>query len=154
MHTFWNLRCSYNGFPYEFGCNYRNWHIECFLVSFPCKSWWWSWRCSNYNILSFALFQEDAATVAMVRHSLNVIKKIVDLTNPGQAPVVACDQPLFAIAKNVQWKWPLDYSEDKFLLCLEDFVLSWLLWRHWEIFSKTVDGYQHWCRQELQLLVQ
>ena len=29
------------------------------------------------------LFQEDAVTVAIVRHSLNIIKKIVDLTNPG-----------------------------------------------------------------------
>ncbi len=26
------------------------------------------------------------------------------------------DQPLFAIAKNIQWKWPLDYGEDKFLI--------------------------------------
>ena len=38
------------------------------------------------------------------------------VTNPGQAPVVACDQPLFAIAKNIQWKWPLDYGEDKFVI--------------------------------------
>ena len=41
------------------------------------------------------LFQEDAATVAMVRHSLDVIKKVVDITNKGQTPIVAVDQPLF-----------------------------------------------------------
>ena len=29
------------------------------------------------------LFQEDAATVAMVRHSLDIIKKLTDITNPG-----------------------------------------------------------------------
>ena len=62
------------------------------------------------------LFEEDAATVAMIRHSLNVIKKVTDLTNPGQAPVVTVDQPLFAIAKNIQWKWPLVYGEDKFVI--------------------------------------
>ena len=30
------------------------------------------------------LFQEDASTIAMVRHSLDVIKKLIDITNPGQ----------------------------------------------------------------------
>ena len=59
------------------------------------------------------LFQEDAATVAMIKHSLDIIKKLTDITNPGQSPVVAVDQPLFAIAKNVQWKWPLLYGEAK-----------------------------------------
>lgn len=62
------------------------------------------------------LFLEDAATVAMIRHSLDVIKKVTELTNPGQTPVVAVDQPLFAIAKNVQWKWPLLYGEAKFVI--------------------------------------
>jgi hypothetical protein len=62
------------------------------------------------------LFQEDAATVAMVRHSLDVIKKIIDITNPGQTPVIAMDQPLFAIAKNVQWKWPSVYGEDRIVI--------------------------------------
>ena len=49
----------------------------------------------------------------MVKHSLDVIKKLTDITNPGQIPVVAVDQPLFAIAKNVQWKWPLVYGEER-----------------------------------------
>ena len=62
------------------------------------------------------LFEEDAATVAMIRHSLDVIKKATDLINPGQAPVVTVDQPLFAIAKNIQWKWPLVYGEEKFVI--------------------------------------
>ena len=43
-------------------------------------------------------------------------QEIVDITNPGLAPVVACDQSLFAIAKKVRWKWPLDYGEDKFVI--------------------------------------
>ena len=62
------------------------------------------------------LFQEDAATAAMVRHSLDVIKKVVDLTNKGQTPVVAVDQPLFETAKKIQWKWPQIYGEDKFVV--------------------------------------
>jgi len=62
------------------------------------------------------LFPEDAATVAMIKHSLDILKKITDLANPGQTPVVAVDQPLFAIAKKIQWKWPLLYGEDKFVI--------------------------------------
>ena len=52
----------------------------------------------------------------MIRHSLDVIKKVTDLTNPGQVPVVAVDQPLFAIAKNIQWKWPAVYGDEKFVI--------------------------------------
>ena len=33
--------------------------------------------------------------------------------NKGQTPVVAVDQPLFAIVKKIQWKWPQIYEEDK-----------------------------------------
>ncbi len=67
------------------------------------------------------LFQEDAATVAMVKHSLDIIKKLTGITNPGQTPVVAMDQPLFAIAKNVQWKWPLVYGETKIVIMFRGF---------------------------------
>ena len=87
-------------------------------------SWSASFHASQEEMLAtgtttsclLPLFQEDVATVAMVRHVLAVIKNVVDLVNPGQVPVVTVDQPLFAIAKNIQWKWPLDYGEDKFLI--------------------------------------
>ena len=53
------------------------------------------------RLVCYLCFKKDAATVAMVRHSLDVIKKLKDITNPGQSPIVTVDQPLFAIAKNV-----------------------------------------------------
>ena len=71
---------------------------------------------SNAISCLLPLFQEDAATVAMIRHSFDVVKKITELTNPGQPPVIAVDQPLFAIAKNIQWKWPTAYGESKFVI--------------------------------------
>ena len=49
----------------------------------------------------------------MVRDSLDVINEVTELVHPGQAPVVAMDQPLFVIAKNIQWKWPSVYGESK-----------------------------------------
>ncbi|VDI61335.1 Hypothetical predicted protein [Mytilus galloprovincialis] len=49
------------------------------------------------------LFQEEAKSVAMIRHAMNVIMNNVNFLNPGQLPVITCDQPLYAIAKSVQW---------------------------------------------------
>ena len=35
--------------------------------------------------------------------------------NPGQTPVLATDQPLYELAKQIQWQWP-DYGQDKFVI--------------------------------------
>jgi len=70
--------------------------------------------CATSHLLP--LFQEDAATVAMIRHSMDIIMKVTELTVPGQTPVIEGDQPLFAIAKSIQWKWPLEYGESKLVI--------------------------------------
>ena len=62
------------------------------------------------------LFLDSAHTVAMIRHSMDVVKNIVEHVNPGQPPVVTLDQPLFALAKQIQWKWPETYGEDKLVV--------------------------------------
>ena len=62
------------------------------------------------------LFQESAHTVAMIKHSLDVISKSVEHLNPGQGPVVTFDQPLYALAKQIQFKWPEKYGEDKLVV--------------------------------------
>ena len=38
----------------------------------------------------------------MIRHSMNVVKKAVDILNPGQVPIITVDQPLLTIAKQIQ----------------------------------------------------
>ena len=45
------------------------------------------------------LFQEEAKSVAMILHAMNTVKSSVEFLNPGQTPVITCDQPLYAIAK-------------------------------------------------------
>lgn len=45
------------------------------------------------------LFLESAHTIAMIRHSLCVVKSATEHLKPGQTPVVTFDQPLFALAK-------------------------------------------------------
>lgn len=47
------------------------------------------------------LFEDDSKSVAMIKHSMDVIKSTVQVLNPGQTPVIAFDQPLYAVAKLV-----------------------------------------------------
>ena len=37
----------------------------------------------------------------------------------GQTPVVTFNQPLFALAKQIQWKWPQEYGEQKFVVVFD-----------------------------------
>uniref|UniRef100_A0A1X7TS12 Uncharacterized protein n=1 Tax=Amphimedon queenslandica TaxID=400682 RepID=A0A1X7TS12_AMPQE len=41
------------------------------------------------------LFQDDSKSVAMIRHSMDVIKQAVDKLHPSQVPVITLDQPLY-----------------------------------------------------------
>ena len=62
------------------------------------------------------LFLENAHSAPMIIHGMNVIRAAVELVNQGQTPVIAMDQPLFALAKQIQWQWPPTHGEDKFLI--------------------------------------
>lgn len=62
------------------------------------------------------LLLENAHTVAMIKHSMNVVRDVVEHLNPGQTPMVTFDKPLFALAKQIQWKWPQEYGEGKFVV--------------------------------------
>ena len=59
---------------------------------------------------------ESAHSVPMVLHGMNIVNDAIQLVNPGQVPVIAMDQPLFALAKTIQWKCPLTHGEDKFVI--------------------------------------
>ena len=64
------------------------------------------------------LFEEQAASPVMSRHSIGVISKAVQYLNPGQTPIMACDHPLFAITKEIQWISPNSYREDFYVIML------------------------------------
>ena len=49
-------------------------------------------------------------------HGLDVIKKTIHYINPTQTPVVACDQPLYAISKQLQWTYPEHYGCEKMFI--------------------------------------
>lgn len=62
------------------------------------------------------LLRDQAHSVATIKHVLNKVKDSVAFLNPGQTPVITADQPLFALAKQIQWHWPDQYGEDKVVI--------------------------------------
>ncbi len=62
------------------------------------------------------LFYDQAKSMAMIRHSMDVVKKAVEILNPGQVPIITVDQPLYTIAKQIQWSWPATHGEDHFIV--------------------------------------
>ena len=55
----------------------------------------------------------------MVYHAMRLIKNLTERLNSGQTPVMTCDQPIYAIAKQLQWSelYP-DISEQNFFVML------------------------------------
>ena len=77
------------------------------------------------------LFEEQAASPAMSRHSTDVISKAVQYLNPGQAPVMACDQPLVDITKQIQWISPNRYEEDLYVMYVHIEITTWKALGKW-----------------------
>ena len=42
----------------------------------------------------------------MISHAMRMTKNVIHHLNPEQVPVMVAEQPLYAIAKQVQWCWP------------------------------------------------
>lgn len=49
---------------------------------------------------------------------MTIVQAAVQHLNPGQVPVLATDQPLFALAKQIQWTWQNTLGEDHFVIIL------------------------------------
>eukprot|EP00794_Sanderia_malayensis_P001481 gene1481-1638_t len=64
------------------------------------------------------MFTENAHSLAMVAHSINVTSKAIMHLNPSQIPVITADQPLFALAKQIQWITGGAYDEDHLLVMM------------------------------------
>ena len=45
---------------------------------------------------------------------MNIIKSTISSINPGQIPVDTCDQPVYALAKEIQWRYPNDFSDNQY----------------------------------------
>ena len=47
---------------------------------------------------------------------MDVVKKAVEILNPGQIPIITVDQPLYTVAKQIQWRWPETHGEHHFIV--------------------------------------
>ena len=98
----------------------REWleHVKATQGSDPENISWAAYHASRstneeqYPDLSAVLpvWKDDSKSPAMIKHSLDVVMDAVAYLNPGQTPVVAFDQLLFALAKKIQWHHPDTYG--------------------------------------------
>lgn len=79
------------------------------------------------------IFYEISDTPAMIKHGMDVHRQATEYLNPGQIPVITFEQPLFALAKYVQWKWPDLYGEKIYVVMMgglhienDDSFSNWL----------------------------
>jgi len=71
---------------------------------------------------------------------MNVIIHLTSVTNNGQPAVITADQPVFAVAKYIQWKFPSLYGEHKIVMmmgglhikmAIENMIGKWLAGSGW-----------------------
>lgn len=74
------------------------------------------------------LFREAAHTPSMIHHCMKIICCAVKYLNGTQAPVIAFDQPLYALAKSLQWQDP-HFAEDKLVVLLGGLHIEMAAWK-------------------------
>ena len=64
------------------------------------------------------LLLENANVTALLSRVMNVVKESWEHLNPNQTPLLTMDQPLSAIAKEIQWLWPDSFTKNKYLIMI------------------------------------
>ena len=70
------------------------------------------------SVALLPLINEYIQSPSMVRHTFDIIKSACSKLNPNQPIVVTGDQPVYAVAKQVQWLLPNLYGEDRIILMM------------------------------------
>ena len=60
------------------------------------------------------LIREKVHTLATQYHCMNIISKTISVMNPNQTPVDTCDQPVYALTKQIQWRYPELFRNSKY----------------------------------------
>ena len=89
------------------------------------------------------LFPDKSKSVAMIHHAVNMIRRAVTHINPGQVPVIALDQPLYAVAKQIQWSWPESYGEHHVVIMFGGLHIEMAFLRLLGRWLETAVGHQH-----------
>ena len=64
------------------------------------------------------LFPDKEASPSMIKHAMQLTMQGTEFLNPGQTGVIGADQPLYAIAKQLQWTFPESVGGDKLFMML------------------------------------
>ena len=70
------------------------------------------------KIALLPLLTDNAHSPALIKHVMKIVKDDIRYLNPGQTPVIAMDQPLYALAKEIQWCFPEEFGENTFVVML------------------------------------
>ena len=52
------------------------------------------------------LLRQVVHTLSMQYHCMTIVTDMIKEVNPGQTPVDVCDQPIFALTKQLMWRYP------------------------------------------------
>ena len=66
----------------------------------------------------FPIWRDDFKLPATIKHVLDTLMASTNYLNPGQTSVIYLDQPLYAIAKKIQWHCAETYGKDRLVLML------------------------------------
>lgn len=98
---------------------------------------WSSFHAAQYDVVVqpeksiealLPLFHDKAATPEMIHHGMNLAKKNTEHLDPQQVSVMVVDQPLYNLAKKMQWTFPDIFGEDKFVVMLGGLHTEMALW--------------------------
>ena len=64
------------------------------------------------------LFTESSNIGAMIIHAMKLVAQTAQYLHPGQVPVITMDQPLYAIAKQIQWLKPNAFGLAKYVVIM------------------------------------
>ena len=64
------------------------------------------------------IWRDDSKSPATIKHVLDTPMASTNHLNPGQTSVIGLDQPLYAIAKKIQWHCAETYGKDRLVLML------------------------------------
>ena len=75
------------------------------------------------------LFMEKADSPAMIKHGMDILMSATQFLNPGQMSILACDCPIYAQCKYLQWRFPELYGEEKMMIILGGLHTEKTLWK-------------------------
>ena len=97
---------------------------ELWLQDPSCPSWsvFHSKEAQKVNVVDISvmlpIWRDDSKSIATIKHVINVIIRSIDFLNSGQPAVIGFDQPLYAIAKALQWKYLSLHGPEKLIVML------------------------------------